>query len=76
MADHADIADTLIEEHTNMQVAKIRQLANARKARSAVCSDCEECGNEVPKARLELGYVTCVACQTLLESRQKHYRRA
>lgn len=33
--------------------------------------DCEDCGNEIPKARLlACGSIRCVYCQTLLEKRR------
>lgn len=31
--------------------------------------DCVECGNELPQARLKLGRILCVECQTVKERR-------
>lgn len=76
MADHADNADGLIEATVNMRVARIRQQAQASKRSDTDTSDCEECGFEVPEARLALGYSTCIECQTALEAFNKHRRRA
>lgn len=31
--------------------------------------DCEDCGNEIPMARLQMGRIRCVYCQERLERR-------
>lgn len=36
--------------------------------------DCVDCGEEIPKARLELGKVRCIHCQEFLEKRNKIIR--
>jgi len=36
----------------------------------------EDCGVEIPAARLALGYVRCVDCKTRLEAQRKQFRRA
>lgn len=35
----------------------------------------EPCGEELPQARLDLGRVRCVACQEVIDSHAKQYRR-
>jgi RNA polymerase-binding transcription factor DksA len=36
--------------------------------------DCVDCGDPIPKLRLELGRIRCVGCQTAKERRQQHSR--
>jgi RNA polymerase-binding transcription factor DksA len=33
------------------------------------------CGNEIPDARVQLGYYRCLECQTALEHKGRHARR-
>ena len=36
---------------------------------------CIECGDEIPQARLDLGKIRCVHCQSALEKRGKMYAK-
>ena len=60
MGDIADKADRLIEEHNEDSIAAVR-----RKIKSGPsCSECIECGADIPEARQALGGVVyCVDCQ-------------
>jgi len=35
--------------------------------------ECSVCFEDIPKARMELGRIRCIGCQTTLEKRQKGY---
>lgn len=35
--------------------------------------DCEDCDDPIPEARLALGKVRCIACQSLKEKKEKGY---
>ena len=73
MPDYADLADPNIEATINLQVSKIRR--NTPTA-PAMNYDCPDCGHEIPEKRRALGYSICVDCQSMLEMRGKHRRRA
>lgn len=34
---------------------------------------CVECGDKIPKPRLEMGKVRCVICQTTIENHKKYF---
>lgn len=68
MADHADVADGVIEHH----------LAQALRARPAgnpgQCAlECEDCGYAIPEARrlamLDRGCTRCTECQGMADKR-------
>lgn len=71
MPDPADLADLDIEAAVNAQIAKIT--VHAPKI-PAVSPECDECGYDIPIARRNLGYTTCIECQTALETVNKHRR--
>lgn len=69
MADYADVASTLTEQALDHALANIKHFDQVSHY------ECEDCGEEIPAQRRQLGGVTrCVDCQTELESKQKHFR--
>ncbi|MRA45293.1 TraR/DksA family transcriptional regulator [Acinetobacter pittii] len=69
MADFADVASTLSEQDLDHALANIKHFDQVSNF------ECEDCGEEIPVQRRQLGGVTrCVGCQTELEAKQKHFR--
>lgn len=69
MADYADIASTLSEQDLDHALSNIKHFNHVSNY------ECEDCGEEIPEQRRELGAVTrCIGCQTELEAKQKHLR--
>ncbi|MDS7929598.1 TraR/DksA family transcriptional regulator [Acinetobacter sp. V102_4] len=69
MADYADVASTLIEQDLAHALANIKHFDQVSHY------ECEDCGEEIPAQRRQLGGVTrCVGCQAVLEAKQKHIR--
>ena len=72
MADIADLANDRAELH--LQKALRDQIGKSAPEShpdfdGAHCVE-EHCGEPIPKARLALGKVRCVSCQSLLEKRR------
>ena len=69
MADFADVASAITEEH-------LRKSLEGRSQFNATSNfECEDCGGEIPAQRRALGGVTrCIQCQTNFEAKQKHLR--
>lgn len=74
-ADPVDIASDLELLHNEQLVAFAR---NANKPEQEKNPDgtwdemeCRDCGEDIPLARLEMGKVRCVDCQSILEKRSK-----
>ncbi|MCY6411960.1 TraR/DksA family transcriptional regulator [Acinetobacter sp. VNH17] len=69
MADYADVASTLSEQDLDIALANIKHFDQPS------FHECEDCGAEIPEQRRKLGGVTlCIACQSVLEAKQKHLR--
>ena len=69
MADYADAASTLSEQDLDIALANIKHFDQPS------FHECEDCGAEIPEQRRKLGGVTlCIACQSVLEAKQKHLR--
>ncbi len=69
MADYADVAADIAQ--TDLDHA----LQNAKRVEFTSYFECEECGTEIPEQRRKLGSITlCIDCQSVLESKQKHFR--
>ena len=74
-ADPVDIASDLEMKYTEQYIAHARK---ANKPEQVQNPDgtwpeeyCIDCGEEIPTARLALGRVRCVECQTILEKKSK-----
>ena len=69
MADYADVASTLSEQDLDIALANIKHFDQVSNY------ECEDCGAEIPEQHRKLGGVTlCIACQSVLEAKQKHLR--
>lgn len=70
-ADNLDRAADLTEELAQAAVADVRRRALPEQSRNADGSwpvtDCDDCGNEIPKRRLALGKIRCIYCQSARE---------
>ena len=77
-------------EYDNQEEAEIAQIANlnantaainaarrqlAKQAEQPSAEECEDCGEDIPKARREmiLGVQRCVSCQDIWERRRRMY---
>lgn len=67
MADPIDIANDLIDNEIALALRKARQNAGQAKEGSKTCM---ECGEDMPQARRELGFIFCVSCASERERRQ------
>lgn len=72
-ADDLDRASDLTEERTQAAIDEVRRQA----APEQVCVngvwpslDCVDCGDPIPRMRLQLGRVRCVGCPERLERRR------
>lgn len=68
MADHADVADSVIE-HNLAQALRALPVGNPGQC----ALECEGCGDPIPQARrlalLDRGCTHCIECQELAEKR-------
>lgn len=62
-----EIAQKLEEGERDSGIARIRKLVGKESHPDFDGVHCVECEDDIPPARLQLGKVRCVACQTLLE---------
>lgn len=68
MADFADVAETIIEQDLE------HQLANMPKFDEESLAECEQCEELIPMQRRKLGGVRlCIGCQTVVEQKNKHF---
>ena len=70
MVDLVDIAE-------EFRAKQLQEQLNARPQFYAVSHfECDECGDVIPEQRRKLGGVTlCIACQSVLEAKQKHFNK-
>lgn len=67
MADEIDLANDLIDSEVSRALSKIRQSSALETQGSEFCL---ECGEDIPKARQELGFKLCVPCASESERRK------
>jgi len=66
--DEADQAQDQIEKFQESAIAKARKEANRVETHPDFDGEnCLTCGIEIPEARLKMGRIRCVDCQTQLE---------
>lgn len=72
MKDQIDRANELAEKEREYMLAKYQQ-----KPTAFSLTHCEDCDEPIPELRRKnvQGCTRCVECQTLFETKQKHYRR-
>ncbi|OFV49737.1 MULTISPECIES: TraR/DksA C4-type zinc finger protein [Oligella] len=75
---HADFLDQASENElasTELFIAQVRERNKPEQVKNEDGTwqetECIDCGDEIPLARLELGKVRCVYCQEALEKRQR-----
>ena len=66
MADEADLANEQLNSELSRTINRIRKGAPAGKG----AKTCNDCGEDVPEARRELGFRFCVSCAETRERRQ------
>ena len=73
-ADDLDRASELTQAQNDSAIDEVRRLARPEqvvgpdgKWHQTTCEDCEE---KIPLARLRLGKIRCIHCQTMLERRR------
>lgn len=73
-ADDLDRASDLTLIQTGDALDAVRYLARPEQEQlpdgSWPQTECGECGEEIPEARLKLGKVRCIDCQTVRERRR------
>ena len=64
--------DGAVQDQIDASVEEAVKLARSRLASGESLSHCEECGDEIPKARQQAlpGIRYCIACQAELEKQQ------
>lgn len=67
MADEIDLANDLIDSEVSRALSKMRQTSPIRREGS---ESCMECGETMPEARKELGFIFCVPCTEERERRK------
>ncbi len=66
MADEADLANEQVNNELSRALSRIRQTSSLGKG----AKHCAECGDDIPKARRDLGFSFCVTCAEGRERRQ------
>lgn len=72
--EEAEVAQILSLQYADKGLRKIQE-ENAKRAANPSLEECEDCGEDIPKARREaqLGVTRCIHCQGLFERKQKGY---
>lgn len=71
MADEADLADVHVESRMAEGLSLNAKLLRPETHPDFNGKDCVECGDGLPKARLDMGRVRCTACQSAIEHRRR-----
>jgi RNA polymerase-binding transcription factor DksA len=71
MADAADCADNFIDIEVSRALGKIRKDLQFKVGPK----DCQECGEDIPDARRQLGFKFCVECAEETERRKALFAR-
>jgi RNA polymerase-binding transcription factor DksA len=69
-SDNLDQASVLQDAMNNAGIAQAAFLSAPEKHPSFDGESCIKCGEVIPTARLLMGRIRCVACQTILERRR------
>lgn len=80
-SDPIDEACKLEQRMTQNDVAKARALSRPEQVptvdvdgvKTWPITECVDCDDDIPQARLELGRVRCVTCQGILERKRSMY---
>lgn len=62
---HLEMAERLTSDAVTSALAKVRTTQNKPEDFDGTCT----CGEEIPPARIGLGYYNCIDCQTAKEAR-------
>jgi len=68
MADDIDMANALVDAEVSRALSRLRQDGGAQTVGS---STCQECGDDIPKARKMMGFKLCVPCAQESERRKQ-----
>lgn len=68
-SDPLDAASELADEMNARAIANFRNAAKPEAHPDFDGEHCVDCADDIPPARLEMGRVRCVTCQTILERR-------
>ena len=63
----------MAEEATSIEIREGIGRARARAPMPPGFDGSCECGENIPTARVSLGYYRCITCQTLLEKKGRRY---
>ncbi|HSW71748.1 MAG TPA: TraR/DksA C4-type zinc finger protein [Gammaproteobacteria bacterium] len=66
MADEADLANEQLHSELSRTINRIRKSATA----GGGSPSCNDCGEEIPEARRELGFRFCIGCAETRERKQ------
>jgi len=72
-ADNLDAAANLTQQRTDDAIKNAAWCMRPQQVQNADGTwpqpDCDDCGDEIPPERLQLGRIRCVYCQQRLEKR-------
>ncbi len=72
-ADNLDAAAELTQQRTNDAIKNASWCMRPQQVQNPdgtwPHTDCDDCGNEIPMARLQMGRIRCFYCQERLEKR-------
>jgi RNA polymerase-binding transcription factor DksA len=72
-ADSLDAASELTQQRTDDAIREATYRVRPQQVQNLDGTwphpDCDDCGNEIPMARLQMGRIRCVYCQERLEKR-------
>jgi len=71
MADDADLANAYLEAYIDNEVSRaVKKIRQDTAPKTATSTICKECGEKLPRARLEHGFDLCVPCASEEERRK------
>ena len=77
-ADDLDRAADLTRQQNEAAIEEVRRAARPEQAQLADGSwpfpDCEDCDEPIPAARLAMGRIRCVTCQSIRETERAQRR--
>lgn len=69
--DEADQASMFQMAQNALALAKVKAKMQPEKHPDFDGSTCLDCGDDIPQARLDMGKIRCVHCQSALETRHR-----
>ena len=70
-----ELADALVESERERSIARSRSQLQPQTSDNFDGKNCIDCPSEIPQARIQMGRIRCVECQTMIERRSKLFAR-